>query len=183
MHSWSEAIDQGKEICAVFFDLKKAFDSVPHKALSHKLQSIDLNSHILRWICSYLTNRKQFVALNGAKSTTCQVMSGVPQGSVLGPLLFLVYINDSIERTRYSGNTINLFADDMLLFRIINDAHDMELVQQGIDNVSDWVEDNNLCLNSTKCKFMIISKLRNRGVQNPTLMLHNNPLERVTEYK
>ena len=102
---------------------------------------------------------------------------------MLGPLLFLVYINDSIERTRYSGNTINLFADDMLLFRIINDAHDMELVQQGIDNVSDWVEDNNLCLNSTKCKFMIISKLRNRGVQNPTLILHNNPLEQVTEYK
>ena len=134
VHSWSEAIDQGKEICAVFFDLKKAFDSVPHKALIHKLQSIDLNSHILRWICSYLTNRKQFVVLNGAKSTTCQVMSGVPQGSVLGPLLFLVYINDSIERTRFSGNTINLFADDMLLFRIINDAHDMELVQQGIDN-------------------------------------------------
>ena len=114
VHSWSEAIDQGKEICAVFFDL----------------------------------NRKQFVVLNGAKSTTYQVISGVPQGSVLGPLLFLVYINDSIERTRYSGNTINLFADDMLLFRIINDAHDMELVQQGIDNVSDWVEDNNLCLNS-----------------------------------
>ena len=59
----------------------------------------------------------------------------------------------------------------------------MELVQQGIDNVSDWVEDNNLCLNSTKCKFMIISKLRNRGVQNPMLTLHNNPLEQVTEYK
>ena len=56
VHSWSEAIDQGKEIYAVFFDLKKAFDSVPHKALIHKLQSIDLNSHILRWICSYLTN-------------------------------------------------------------------------------------------------------------------------------
>ena len=121
MHSWSEAIDQGslidglrpaaqmlflyqkrqhrsdslfrEEICAVFFDLKKAFDSVPLKALIHKLQSIDLNSHILRWICSYLTsNRKQFVVLNGAKPTTCQVRSGVPQGSVLGPLLFLVYI-------------------------------------------------------------------------------------------
>ena len=96
---------------------------------------------------------------------------------------WLKILLDSIVAERYSGNTINLFADDMLLFRIINDARDMELVQQGIDNVSDWVEDNNLCLNSTKCKFMIISKLRNRGVQNPMLTLHNNPLEQVTEYK
>ena len=81
---------------------KKAFDSVPHKALIDKLRSIGLNRYLLRWVCSNLTNRKQFVVLNGSQSSTCQVVSGVPQGSVLGPLLFL---NDSTERTHCDGNT------------------------------------------------------------------------------
>ena len=104
-------------------------------------------------------------------STTCQVVSGVPRGLVLGPLLFLIYINDSIKRTHTNGNTINFFADDM------------ELVQKGIDNVCDWVKDNNLCLNSSKCKFMTVSKFRSRGIQNPKLMLYNNLFEQVAEYK
>ena len=130
----------------------------------------------------HLTNRKQFVVLNGSQSSTCQVVSGVPQGSVLGPLLFLIYIIFT-ERTHCDGNTINLFADDMLLYRVINNAYDMELVQQGIDNVGDWVNDNNFCLNSSKCKFMIVSKLKSRGIQDPILKLHDNQLEQVTEYK
>ena len=80
---------------------------MPHKALIDKLISFDL---LLRWICSYLTNRKQFVVLNGEKSCASQVVSGVPQGSVLGPLLFLVYIKDFVEATERDGNTFNLFA-------------------------------------------------------------------------
>ena len=138
MHSWSQAIDQGKEVCAVSFDLQKSFDSVPHKALIDKLESIGLNCFLLRWVCSYLLNRKQFVVLNGAKSTISQVVSGVPQGSVWGPLLFIIYINDSVQGSHCNENTINLFADDILLFRIIHDVHDMDMVQQGIDNISDW---------------------------------------------
>ena len=183
VHNWSQAIDQGKEICAVFFDLQKAFDTVPHKTLIDKLISIDLNPFLLRWVCSYLTNRKQFVVLNGEKSSTCQVVSGVPQGSVLGPLLFLVYINDSVEATQCDGNTINLFADDMLLYRVINSTCDLEVVQQGVNNVSDWVHANNLQLNSSKCKFMIVSRLRSRGIQAPALELNGHQLEKVLEYK
>ena len=82
--SWAMAVDKGKEVCAIFFDLKKAFDSVPHRSLVDKLQSIGLDQYILRWIVFYLSDRSQYVVLNGERSPTHAVMSGVPQGSVLG---------------------------------------------------------------------------------------------------
>ena len=102
---------------------------------------------------------------------------------MLGPLLFLVYINDSLEATQCDGNTITLFADDMLLYRVINNTHDLEVVQQGINNVGKWVDSNNLSLNPTKCKFMVISRLRSRSIQVPTLLLDGYQLEKVLEYK
>ena len=139
----------------------------------------------MRWICSYLADRSQYVVhvLNGEKSSTCKVISGVPQGSVLGPLLFLIYINDSVHSTVLDGNSITLYADDMLLYRVISTSQDFELVQQGIDNIGNWVADNNLHLNSDKCKFMVVSRCRSRGVSIPTLNLYGQLLEKVFEYK
>ena len=122
-HNWSIALDQGYEVCAVFFDLQKAFDSVPYRPLIEKLKAIDLNPFLLKWICSYLTDRSQHVVLNGVSSPTCKILSGVPQGSVLGPLLFLIYINNSVEETMLDGNFITLYADDMLLFRVIRSSY------------------------------------------------------------
>ena len=84
VHSWSQAIDQGKEVCAVFFDLQKAFDSVPHKALIEVYRS-----KLLRWVCSHLLSTLWKAVLNGAKSTNSQV---IPQDSVLGPLLFIILV-------------------------------------------------------------------------------------------
>ena len=114
---WLSALDNGQEICVVFFDVQKAFDSVPHLPLLHKLEQIGNSPYILRWVQSYLKERKQFVVVEGSCSPTLQVISGVPQSCALGPLQFIIYINvvaDCIS----SGSKINLFADDIALYRI-----------------------------------------------------------------
>ena len=104
----------------VFLDLRKAFDSVPHLPLLQKLSDCGLNQHILQWITCYLSNREQYVVVDGAFSETTPVISGVPQGSVLGPLLFLVYINCVSSLPLTSGSRITMYADDILLFKPIN---------------------------------------------------------------
>ncbi len=106
---FSEAIDSGKEIRAIFCDISKAFDRVWHKGLLFKLQSSGISGHLLNWFSSYLTRRKQRVVLPGVYSSWTTIKAGVPQGSILGPLLFLVYINDIVHNI---GANIRLFADD-----------------------------------------------------------------------
>ena len=94
-----------------------------------------------------------------------------------------MYINDSIQSTALDGNHTTLYADDMLLYRVINCPLDFINIQQGIDNIGRWVAENDLRLNSAKCKVMLISRRRTKGNQMPMLHLHGQPLERVFEYK
>ena len=150
-------MDNGKEICAIFFDLCKAFDSVPHRLLLEKLQASGINEYILRWLFSYLHGRVQSVVLDGKTSTAIPVLSGVPQGSVLGPLLFLIYINDSASEQLNSGTQITMYADDLLLYREINCPEDYLKLQQDVNRIANWVDVNKLTLNSKKCKYMIVS--------------------------
>ena len=130
VHDWLTEMEKGNEVAAVFFDLTKAFDSVPHRHLINKLETIGLDEHLIKWITNYLTDRCQSVALNGQTSESLPVISRVPQGSVLGPLLFLLYINDVNDLILSPGSKLVLYADDILLYRpIIVSENDYTLLQ------------------------------------------------------
>ncbi len=136
----------------MFFDYRKAFDSVPHRPLLKKLETLGFNSHILCWITDYLTNRSQTDVVNGESSQPAPVIPGVPQGSVLGPLLFLIYINDHTDINTKNGAKITSYTDDVLLVRIINSHEDFAALQEDIDRIGSWSSANFLTLNRTKCR-------------------------------
>ena len=104
--------NEGMPIDVVYMDLQKAFDTVPHKCLLYKIKYYGITGNLLRWIAGFLSNRRQCVVLNGKKSSWQDVKSGIPQGSILGPLLFLVYVND-LPKSILS--LVFLFADDTKL--------------------------------------------------------------------
>ena len=112
---WHEALERGNSIASVFFDLSKAFDSLPHHLILQSLAMVGVCGSLLAWIKDYPTNRLQRVVLYGSTSSTSNVTSGVPQGSILGPLLFIVTM-DSITNIKFSARAaLTLYADDMLL--------------------------------------------------------------------
>ena len=121
------------EIGAIFFDFKKAFDTVPHLPLLSKLEKIGLDPLIIMWIHNYLAERQQRVVVNGTSSRSSHVLSGVPQGSILGPLLFLIYIDDIADMGLSAGSSLVIYADDILLYRPIRTSGDYSALQDDID--------------------------------------------------
>ena len=181
-YTWFQQLESGGEICAIFFDIKKAFDTVPHRALLVKLKQLNLNPTLIRWICSYLMGRKQKVVVEGETSEPIHVVSGVPQGSVLGPLLFIIYI-DCINDSVLSVNSkTSQYADDMLLTKPVRTTADYADLQTDIDSLNRWVTENHLTFNYSKCKYMLISRKRIVTCP-PDLKLEASSLERVQSYK
>ena len=113
----------------------KAFDSVPHIPLITKLQQLNLDPNIVSWVRNYLSDRSQCVVINGVCSEYLPVISGVPQGSVLGPLLFLIYINDLTDLDISTGSKIVLYADDILLYRPVSSDSDFVSLQRDINMI------------------------------------------------
>ena len=136
VNSWFSSLDSHKSVCAVFFDLSKAFDSVPHKPLLNSLSSLNLPPHLLLWFHSYLCNRTQQVIVNGSSSSRSPAVSGVPQGSILGPLLFILYINDLSFLPFSSSVNLTLYADDILLSHTISSPFCMHSVQSNINLIT-----------------------------------------------
>ena len=116
-NTFCKALDEGKEVRAIFCDISKTFDRVWHKGLLFKLQSAGMSGSLLTWFSDYLNNRKQRVLLPGENSSWTPVKVGVPQGSIVGPLLFLLYINDIVEDIH---SFIKLFADDTSVYVIVD---------------------------------------------------------------
>ena len=152
----TQAIENGEYVIGVFLDFSKAFDTVDHKILLDKLYHYGVRGCAHKWFTSYLTGREQFVTYNGVKSHNQFIKCGVPQGSILGPLLFLLYINDLASVCQYTFPI--LFADDSNLFIGGNDADlTMETLNTELKEISIWLKANKLTLNIKKTHFMIFS--------------------------
>lgn len=151
LERWTATLDKNSCLDVIFLDYQKAFDSVPHKRLIKKLSAYGVKGNIITWIQDFLTGRQQQVAVRSATSDWQPVLSGVPQGSVLGPLLFIAYIN---ELPALVESEIKLFADDAKLFREINGPRDHVRLQSDLDTLSKWSDDWLLKFNPVKCKTM-----------------------------
>ncbi len=164
----------GKQTDAIVMDFSKAFDMVPHGCLLTKLNSYGIRNNILNWIESFLSNRSQQVVVDGEKSESAPVTSGVPQGSVLGPILFLVFINDMPQCI---DSKCRLFADDTIVYRNITNADDASLLQRDLCALQIWEKKWGMSFNPSKCNTIHITRKK-----KPTITIYNlkdEPLEAV----
>ena len=145
----------GIPVDCIYLDYQKAFDIVPHRRLVGKMQSYGINPQCTEWVASFLTNRKQKVTVNGVDSEWRDVISGIPQGSVLGPLLFVIYINDMPATL---DSDAFLFADDTKIFRIIREESDSGILQNDLERVNKWSDTWLLRFNVPKTKHMHFGK-------------------------
>ena len=161
---WTEVLDEGGSIDAIYMDFRKAFDSVPHRRLMHKLQAHGIEDKAYHWVKAFLSNRTQQVNINGSISEEAAVTSGIPQGSVLGPLLFVIYINDLPQIVK---NEARIFADDTKLFTRSDNKEARASLQNDLDYLHQWSLDWLLKFHPDKCCVMHLG--HNNAAQSYTM--------------
>ncbi|MEW8542639.1 MAG: reverse transcriptase family protein, partial [Candidatus Thiodiazotropha sp.] len=179
-HSFCEAVDSGKEVRVVFCDISKAFDRVWHRGLLFKLSSVGIKGNMLKWFSSYLSNRTQRVVLNGQNSEWVSVKAGVPQGSILGPLLFLLYINDIVNQI---NTNVRLFADDTSLYIIVDTPERAAVsLNSDLQAINQWATEWLVDFNPSKTFTMTISR-KTTNVPHPPLFLAGTNIQETDIYK
>jgi hypothetical protein len=158
INDWSVSLNNYKQVDLITLDFAKAFDKVPHQRLLSKLSYYGIRNNVLAWISAFLSDRKQVVSINGTHSREIEVTSGVPQGTVLGPALFLIYINDIANNIT---SHMRLFADDSIIYREINTPSDAIILQQDLNKLEEWANTWQMSFNTSKCTVMTITNKRN----------------------
>ena len=175
-------IDDRDVSLAIFMDLSKAFDTLDHHILLKKLNYYGFEGPALDWFSSYLTGRQQHVELNGVSSSFSQLSTGVPQRSILGPLLFLIYMNDIPNASTFFKYV--LYADDTTLFSTINiSAGATHEINNHLSKVYDWLGVNKLSLNVKKTKYIVFHAI-NKNIEGviPELSINGIIIERVQNF-
>ena len=183
---WFNAIDKGNVVGLVMLDLKKAFDTVNHSILIEKLKMYNLDDKCIKWFESYLFNRTHCTSINGVTSKRANSQCGIPQGSILGPLLFIAYINDLPQHVS-TNTTVSMYADDTAMYTTCRNVNELNRVlNNDLCNVSNWLARNKLSLNVAKTELIIIgSKQRLSQINDGELNVHINEtnLKRVKTCK
>ena len=168
-----QLLEQGLNVDVIYLDFSKAFDKLDFNIVLTKLKNIGINGKLGKWIYSFLTGRYQTVLVNGSKSNETRVLSGVPQGSVLGPLLFLILIGD-IDKA-ISHSFLSSFADDTRIAKGIDSIEDAQNLQDDLETLYHWSSDNNMQFNDVK--FELLRYGRNIHLKNETTYYSNTGTE------
>jgi hypothetical protein len=174
-----KSIESGAQVDAIYTDIRKAFDQVRHRYLIQKLREVGVQPCLLDWIKSYLENRVQCVNILGWKSSTFNVTSGLPQGSHLGPLLFIFFFNDATKVFRTAK--IGIFADDLKMYLRIDNSNDALNLQQDMNSFTMWCEKNGMTLSIEKCKIMSFHRKETPIAYDYSI--DNTVLGRVNEFR
>ncbi len=173
MHAYDKivsSLDNKNHMLGIFLDLSKAFDTINHDILLSKLSHYGVRGSAFEWFRNYLTNRYQFVSFNGSKSVRSNISCGVPQGSILGPLLFIIYLNDIVSSSSFFS--FFMYADDTNLLASHKNFHDLiKTANAELDRISTWLKANKLSLNIDKTNYILFKNKHNTHVSYPEVSL------------